>query len=116
MPIIVLKTSTNKDQYLLWSTTTDAPLKHFAHRWELRCWYTSEKYSPWQLGNAIKILADTGTDSDEGYGGFCAEHIPVGESLCPPDGWWRIARTKLPELFERVELGLSAEDLLERYA
>lgn len=114
MSIIVLKTAVDQNRYLLWSTTYDAPIKYFSNRWELRQWYLGENYSRYQLQVTLKQITDTGTDGE--YGGFDTEHIPVGEPLCPPDGWWRISRSKLDDLFERVASGASCVDLLERYA
>jgi hypothetical protein len=114
MSIIVLKTAVDQNNYFLWSTTDDAPLRCFLNRWELRKWYMGENYSRYQLQVTLKQVTDTGSDGE--YGGFDAEYIPVGEALCPPDGWWRIARSRFPELFERVVNGVSCFDLLERYA
>jgi hypothetical protein len=113
MPIVVLKVSPDDDRYVLWSTTTDSPMAFFAGGNELKVWFRQEGRSRQWIHAALKQLSESGSDSEYG---FDADHIPIGETLSPPDGWWRIPRSKLSELVDRMRSGSSMDGLLERYA
>lgn len=113
MPTVILKMSPEEDRYVLWSTTDDNPVRVFPDVNDLKAWFRQEGRSRQWIHVTLKRLAELGSDGEYG---FDVEHIPVGEALSPLDGWWRIPRSKLPELVDRMRLGVPMDGLLERYA
>lgn len=113
MSIVVLKMSPEESRYVLWSTTDDSPVRVFPDVNDLKAWFRQEGHSRQWVHTMLKRLSEFGSDGEYG---FDADHIPVGEALSPTDGWWRIPRSKLSELVDRVWSESPVDDLLERYA
>lgn len=108
------------DRYLVWSTVVDAPIG-IGTRVDMLRWLQPPvgDLDPARARAVMKRVDETGTSEREGRGAWeDLEPIPVGEDLCPSDGWYRMSRENLPALVDAIASGdrEAIHQLLVRYA
>lgn len=120
MGISILKVDRDLDLYVVWSTSIDGPTMVGARN-HMIMWLQSpaEGRTANQAKEIMRRVDDSGTSDRSGrFGWDDLTPMPVGETISPEDGWYQIARDKLPLLVDAIANDdvSAAHRLLTRYA